>query len=222
VLREDAFAVVPNSAPVLDAIGNKTVNEGQLLSFTVHATDPNGQPVTYSLQAVSGSLPAGISFNTTTGAFSWTPSYTQSGSYELLFTATDGELTDAEQITVTVVNINTPPVLDPIGNKSVNEGQLLSFTIHATDPNGDTVTYSLQAASGSLPAGISFNITTGAFSWTPSYSQSGSYGLIFGATDGVSTDIEQITVTVNNVSGGGGGGGTTDQPKKRIQLNTRE
>ena len=108
---------------------------------------------------------------------------------------------------------NSPPVLDPIGNKSVNEGQNLSFTVHATDPNGQTVTYSLQPVSGSLPSGISFNTTTGVFSWTPSYTQSGNYGLIFGASDGGLTGVEQITVTVNNVSTGVG----STTPRKHLQ-----
>ena len=101
------FEVVPNSPPVLDAIGNKSVSEGRLLTFTVHATDPNGDTMTYSVQRVGGSLPSGVSFNGTTGAFSWTPSYTQSGTYSFIFTATDGELSDTKQITATVVDVPT-------------------------------------------------------------------------------------------------------------------
>lgn len=36
---------------------------------------------------------------------------------------------------------NQPPVLAPIGNKTVNEGSLLQFTITATDPDGNPLTY---------------------------------------------------------------------------------
>ncbi|GAG30471.1 unnamed protein product, partial [marine sediment metagenome] len=44
-----------------------------------------------------------------------------------------------------------PPVLDPIGPKSVDEGQLLQFTIPATDSDNDLLTYSASP----LPAGAS-------------------------------------------------------------------
>jgi len=37
---------------------------------------------------------------------------------------------------------NKPPVLGAIGNKSVNEGSTLTFTVSATDADGDSLTYS--------------------------------------------------------------------------------
>jgi hypothetical protein len=72
---------------------------------------------------------------------------------------------------VSVSSDNLAPVLDPVGNKSVNEGQLLQFTVTASDPDGDNLTYS----AGSLPAGASFDPGTQTFTWTPGYSQSGTY-----------------------------------------------
>lgn len=60
---------------------------------------------------------------------------------------------------MTVGDINCPPVLDSIGAKSVNEGELLEFTITATDPDGDDLTY----AAGGLPAGASFDPATQTF-----------------------------------------------------------
>ena len=71
---------LPNSAPVLAAIGNKTVNENSAISFVVSATDTNNDILTYS---VSG-LPSGAVFNSSTKTFSWTPSYTQSGIYTVM------------------------------------------------------------------------------------------------------------------------------------------
>ena len=60
-----------------------------------------------------------------------------------------------------VLGINQPPTLDPIGNKSVNEGSLLEFTISATDPDtGDTLTYSAS----NLPSGATFDAGTQTFS----------------------------------------------------------
>ncbi len=127
--------------PVLDAIGHKTINEGELLSFNVTATDPGGGMLTYSAEP----LPSGATFSGQT--FSWTPDYDQAGSYDIIITASDGVLADSEAITITVANVNRTPVLAPVGDKSVNEGQLLGFTVSATDPDGDPLSWKL----GSLP-----------------------------------------------------------------------
>ena len=89
-----------NRAPVLAAIGNKDTDEGELLEFVVSATDPDLDELTYS----ADSLPTGATLNASTGAFSWWPGYAQSGEYVITFTATDpGELSDSEEITITVV-----------------------------------------------------------------------------------------------------------------------
>ena len=51
----------------------------------------------------------------------------------------------AETIMITVNEVNTPPVLAAIGNKTVNEQSLLIFTNSATDADIpiQTLTYSL-------------------------------------------------------------------------------
>src|SRR5439155_6646917 len=61
-----------NSAPVLAAIGNKTVNELATLAFTATATDSDvpANTLTFSLDA---GAPAGATIGASTGAFSWTP-----------------------------------------------------------------------------------------------------------------------------------------------------
>ncbi len=187
-----------NGAPVLDAIGNKTVAENALLTFVISATDADGDTLTY---AATG-LPTGATFTPATRTFSWTPTFAQSGSYPVTFTATDNGtpvLSDSEAITITVTNTNRAPTLTAIGNKTVAENALLTFTISATDADGDTLTYS---ASG-LPTGATFNPGTRTFSWTPSYTQSGSYPVTFTATDNgtpVLSANETITITVTNTN----------------------
>jgi len=76
----------------------------------------------------------------------------------------------------------------------VDEGQLLQFTVLASDPDGDTLTYSAS----NLPQGASFANQT--LSWTPDYSQAGTYHNVhFQVSDGSLTDSEDITITVNDV-----------------------
>ncbi len=87
----------------------------------------------------------------------------------------------------------TPLTLDPIGNKTVNEAQYLSFTVAAHSSSPGTLKYSASP----LPAGATFSYQR--FSWTPTYAQAGTYSIAFTVTDGISTDSETVTITVKNV-----------------------
>ncbi len=183
-----------NLTPVLNPIGNKSVNEGSLLSFVIAGTDNDGDVLAYS----AAHLPSGASFNTQTRTFSWTPSYTQAGTYSgVHFEVTDGKATDSEDITIVVNNTNRAPVLNSIGNKTVSENSLLEFKISASDPDGDALTYYAT----NLPSGASFNTSTQTFSWTPTYTQAGTYtNVSFAVSDGSAADAEAITITVNNTN----------------------
>uniref|UniRef100_UPI00101AE36B putative Ig domain-containing protein n=1 Tax=Methanolobus psychrotolerans TaxID=1874706 RepID=UPI00101AE36B len=178
-------------APILDPIGNKEVDETELLSFTISATDPDIDDVTYS----ANDLPVGASLDATTGEFTWTPDYNDSGVHVVDFIASSNGLTDSETITITVNNVDRAPILDPIGNKEVDETELLSFTISATDSDIDDVTYSAN----DLPVGASLDASTGEFTWTPDYNDSGVHVVDFIASSNGLTDSETITITVNNV-----------------------
>ena len=197
-----------NTAPVLAAIGNQSVNEGATLSFTATATDADlpGQALTYSLDAAS--LALGMTIDANTGAFSWTPTEAQGGlTPSVTITVTDngsGNLTDSETFTITVGDTNLAPVLAAIGNQSVNEGATLSFTASAIDSDlpSQTLTYSLDAAS--LALGMTIDANTGAFSWTPSEAQGGlTPSVTITVTDngtGLLTDSETSTITVGDTN----------------------
>jgi hypothetical protein len=97
---------------------------------------------------------------------------------------------------ITVNDVNEPPVLAPVGNRSVREGWLLSFTATATDPDpGQTLTFS---ATG-LPAGAGIDPATGVFTWRPAFDQAGVYPVTITVTDDGApplSDFEEITITV--------------------------
>ena len=185
---------IQNSPPVLAYIGPKSVNEGTMLSFTATASDPDVPPQTLTFSLGSGAPPSASI--TSGGYFTWTPTEAQGPSvYNINITVSDGIDIDYEVITVTVNEVNLPPVLNPIGPKTINEGALLQFTITASDPDlpAQTLTYSAS----NLPSGATFNPTTRVFSWTPTSGQAGVYPSVhFEVTDGVLTDSEDITITV--------------------------
>lgn len=186
-----ATAAGGNHAPILTPIGEKAVAQNTTLTFTASASDADGDALTYS----ASGLPSGAAFNTATRAFSWTPTNTQSGVYWVTFGVTDGQVAVSETVEITVAEIvNNAPVLAAIGNKSVSENALLSFSVSATDADGHSLTYS---ATG-LPSGANFTGQT--FTWVPTYDQSGSYTVTFTVSDGELMDSEQITIAVANVT----------------------
>jgi hypothetical protein len=77
-------------------------------------------------------------------------------------------------------------------DKVARVGKLLSFTIAADDPDGDTLFYS----AANLPDGSAFDADTQTFTWTPRYDQAGIYSVRFEVTDGEFTDYEDIIITV--------------------------
>ncbi len=99
-----------------------------------------------------------------------------------------------------VPELNHAPVLEPIGNKVVSEGQLITFTVSAYDVDGDALAYSAT----NLPEGAVFDTQTGVFSWVPSYDQEGNYNDVeFSVIDDgspIELDIEFITITVGDVN----------------------
>jgi hypothetical protein len=193
-----------NRAPVLAAISNQTVNEGSLLALTVSATDPDLPANTLSYSLVTA--PSGATLDPTTGAFRWTPTEAQGpGTYTVTVRATDNgspNLSSQRSFTVTVREVNQPPVLNPISDRTVDEQTLLSFTVSATDPDlpANTLRYSLVTA----PSGATLSSTTGLFRWTPTEAQGpGTYTITVRVTDNGSpsmSDQKSFTVTVNEVN----------------------
>ena len=92
-----------------------------------------------------------------------------------------------------VIIDNTAPILYPIGDKSVDIGSPLQFTISASDFDNDPLIYSTSI----LPGGASFNPTTRTFSWTPVEGQAGTYTVHFEVTDSYLNDSENIMIAVN-------------------------
>ncbi|MEW6329257.1 MAG: putative Ig domain-containing protein, partial [Candidatus Micrarchaeota archaeon] len=173
--------------------GDKGTNESQTLTIQLTASDPDGDVLTFGTNA-GAVLPSAFSFNPSSGLFQWTPTYLDSGVYSVTFNVSDGRASDEETIAITVINVNAPPLLMPIGDKAVSENHLLEFEINASDIDGDALVFSAN----NLPSGAVFNSTTRTFSWTPAFGQAGAYDNVqFVVSDGEFDDSENITITVN-------------------------
>jgi hypothetical protein len=92
-----------------------------------------------------------------------------------------------------------PPVIQQVPDRSVTEGNQLSFLVTASDPDGTAP----LLTSSLLPSGATFstsvdanNIVTGIFDWTPGKGQAGKYPITFSASDGVLKTATSTNITV--------------------------
>ncbi|MBM4381538.1 MAG: tandem-95 repeat protein, partial [Deltaproteobacteria bacterium] len=132
-----------------------------------------------------------------TGEFTWTPDFTQAGTYDVTFTVSDGTAQDAETVRLTIANTNRPPVLTPTPDKSVAEAGTLTFTLLGSDPDQqDTLIFSAAA----VPPGATFNTQSRTFSWTPGYDQAGTKTVTFSLTDGEATVTDSVDIVVANTN----------------------
>ncbi|HXW09689.1 MAG TPA: tandem-95 repeat protein [Steroidobacteraceae bacterium] len=191
-----------NRAPVIDAVpdfgGDEAIDELTLFTVDVNATDPDvpANTLSYSFDQA----PEGAEIDPLSGVITWTPGETQDGEHLFVVRATDNgtpSMSDTEEFSVTVNEVNLPPVLNAIGDRTVSEGELLTFTVGATDPDVPANTLAFTATG--LPAGATFDPATGVFSWMPSEAQGpATYnGITFEVADLKGLfDSETISITV--------------------------
>jgi hypothetical protein len=169
-----------NAFPVLAPIGDKSLDELGLLTFTVSATDTDTPPqvLTYSLDS---GAPTNATIGAMSGLFAWTPGEEQGPSVTaMVIRVTDnGYLSRsvAETITVTIAEVNEAPLLPSPGTVHVNPGSRFTYNMAAMDGDipANTLTYGLAAGQGDLAA-------DGWFSWTP------------GTGDALTTNVVMVTV----------------------------
>ncbi|MBI3872745.1 MAG: hypothetical protein HY304_06690, partial [candidate division Zixibacteria bacterium] len=121
------------------------------------------------------------------------------GVYSVNFIATDSVYDTVSVSLNQVFNVgfkNVAPVLEPIGPKTVLEGDSLIFVVTATDSNG-TVPF---VSASNLPTNATFTglgSGLGRFRFLPSYTQAGIYYPLFKAQDGSGAiDTERVAITV--------------------------
>jgi hypothetical protein len=135
--------------PVLESIDNQNMEEGDSLEVTVLASDPDGDNLTLVVE----NLPVFGSFSDYgdgTGSLTFTPDYDQSALYEniTVFVTDNGvsppALSDTVSFTLTVNNVNRAPVIEPIADQNLNEGDSLDIPITVIDSDGDNLILTVE------------------------------------------------------------------------------
>jgi len=152
--RLESFGVVSGTLSLGCPAGTAEVNVAYSSALVV-----SGGVAPYTFSIVSGSLPPGLTLNTSTGAITGTP--TTAGTYN--FTA---QVVDSQGNTATSsCSIVVSPALTlscPTGMAQV--GVAYSSALVAS---GGVAPYTFSIISGSLPPGLTLNTSTGAITGTP-------------------------------------------------------
>jgi len=187
---------VPNRAPTMPNITNKSMDEGKsLYVYVTTANDPDGNPLNGSVSNAGG---VSWSWEQSNKRFKFTADYNDSGTKYPTVTISDGHgKSVSDSFTLTVNDVNRDPDLDNITNKSTDENVNKSVTASADDPDGDNITYEWDVESG-----ISYGISgTGGKTITfyPNYSDAGEYTVDVTAKDGRGgDDTDRFYLTVND------------------------
>jgi hypothetical protein len=193
-----------NSQPVLSPIGNRTVEQGSRKFVMLSGYDPDGDAVTYT----ASGLPSWArldDYGDGTGTLTLAPTTaTPPGTTSITVALSDGQAETREtfDVTVTATQAMSPPVLAPIGDQGVAEGDTRSVTISASDPDGNTLTWSvsLPGFANLTPTGSGPGTASARLDLAPGFCHAGTYSASIAVSDGSLQDSESFTVAVTNVN----------------------
>ena len=197
----NVLVVVGNSIPVAGD-DTTTVNESESVNIDVVSNDVDSDG-TLDLASINilFSPAHGIAIANVDGTITYTHDGSENTVDTFTYTINDnqGDSSNIATVSVNIIPVNDPPILNPIGNHVIDEQTLLTFTATSTDPDipVQLLTFSLT---NFPPTGATIDSSTGVFSWTPSFSQVGIHVFDITVSDGVVSISETIVVTVNNVN----------------------
>ncbi|WP_394557290.1 tandem-95 repeat protein [Priestia aryabhattai] len=173
--------VIPVNDPPITSNVSFTIAEDNTLINQVVAVDPDGNPLTFSLQTAPGN---GVAVVNTDGTFSYQPNLNFNGTDQFTVLVSDGQGgTAVSTVTVTVTPVNDAPTV-PNYTFSTQEDSPVVGVVVGTDVDGNPLSYQLQVAPVN---GVAVVNGDGTFSYQPN--------LDFNGTD-------QFTVLVSDGQGG--------------------
>jgi len=181
-----AFTLTLNQPPAIQNHIETTFVTGKSKSFTFSAT---GFPIPEF--SITGTLPQGVSWDSTTSTLSGTATENAGGTYGLVVNASNGVgLAASQSFTLTV---NQAPAFVNLDHATFTAGSEGAFKFISTGYPKPTF-----ATTSQLPDGITLETTTGNLAGIPAANAGGHYAITVIASNGVGADTSQsFTLTVN-------------------------
>lgn len=189
-----------NLPPILTDVPSEiTADEMTLITFDASAADMDipVQPLVFSLE----DAPEGAVIDPMSGVFTWTPTEVQGpGEYSFKVKVNDGVASVESPITITVNEVNIPPILTDVPSEIIaDEMTLITFDANSSDSDIpiQTLTFSMFNA----PEGAVIDPASGVFTWTSTEVQGpGIYDFKVRVSDGVDYTETSISITLNEVN----------------------
>ncbi len=183
-----------NRAPTISGSPSTTVTAGNAYSFQPSASDLDGNTLTFSVT----NKPAWATFSTSNGRLSGTPAAGNAGSYSgIVISVSDGTaIASLPAFTIQVnAQANRAPTISGSPSTTVTAGNAYSFQPSASDPDGNTLTFSVT----NKPTWAAFNTANGQLSGTPAAGDVASYsGIVISVSDGTAiASLPAFTIQVN-------------------------
>ncbi|MGB0560174.1 MAG: Ig-like domain-containing protein, partial [Spirulinaceae cyanobacterium] len=156
-----------NQAPVFTSTPDTEAVVGQNYSYTLAATDANGDVLSYRLLVAPSDLVLETDSETGEASLVWTaPDSSDAGTYAVVVEVSDGRGgIDIQTYTLDVVDgvPNRPPLFTSTPEVDAWLGQEYNYLAQAVDPDGDVLLYDLIFG----PEGMTINTETGKITWQP-------------------------------------------------------
>jgi hypothetical protein len=183
-----------NKPPVISGTPSTTATVGQAYSFTPSARDPEGKYVSFGIR----NQPSWATFSRTTGKLSGTPKSTGTFSNIQIYAwdGVNGAALPRFSITVKSSTSNRAPTISGTPATSVTVGSSYSFRPTASDPDGNSLGFTIT----NRPTWASFNTSTGQLSGSPTSSHVGTYSnIVIKVSDGkVTASLPAFSIQVKS------------------------
>ena len=186
-----------NTAPVA-VDGLSTTNEDTVDSGILVATDPDMEPLTFTI--VDGAASGTVTItDAVTGAYTYAPDANYSGPDSFTFRANDGTV-DSNTATVTIVV--TPDDDAPVaqdGTLVTDEDTAADGTLIASDIDSPVTQFTVvdPPQNGAV---VLTDPTTGTYTYTPTGNFSGNDSFTFLASNAQDSDVATVSITVDPVN----------------------
>ncbi|MED4212968.1 Ig-like domain-containing protein, partial [Priestia megaterium] len=189
--------VLPTNDPPIVPNYQLTTNEDTAVTSLVIATDVDNSQLVYSLQnsPANGTVNVGLD-----GMYTYTPNANFNGTDQFTVLVSDGQGgTAVSTITITVIPVNDPPIGPDIVTVTTNEDTTVAGQTPAFDPDGDSLSFTLQDPPRNGTAVVNAD---GTFTYTPNpnYTGSDSFSVLISDPSGsfIVTDVFIAVVPVND------------------------
>ena len=195
-----------------DFVSSSSIDENTLNVLTVIVEDIEDDVIGYSLsgndaEKLSISTSGAITFKTNPDFE--TPTDTNSdNSYEITIEASDGTDTASEDLVITILDVENEgnPIIEGLSSQSVDENESISITFTVTDPQNDTINYSLSGVDKDLFTltfdGLNASLTSSSKDYElPEDSDANNvYLLSVNFSDDLNTTSQEVEVSISNIN----------------------